>query len=240
MAASAQLALHSVLPVLLRPASWVTLHASSTDADLRGEPWPSEPTLSRPRVRRPPPPVSWGMTLADTFRDRRRTRLSEGRRRRELLSTADPSADPQFINAIAAADRFWGPDEKWRDALQSQRSGSTASAEPTIGSVEAAEVAAVEPAPVTIVRRGEVTRGSVGPGSPSTRFSATDGRPHRGRRVQHSVAGQTVAGGGPGQVMDHSLGADWGTPGVDRGSGLLVRRLHRIRSSGPVVNDQRR
>jgi hypothetical protein len=89
----------------------------------------------------------------DTFRDRRRTCLSEGRRRRELLSTADPSADPQFINAIAAADRFWGPDEKWRDALRSQRFGGTASAVPAIGSVDAAEVAAVEPVPVTIVRR---------------------------------------------------------------------------------------
>jgi hypothetical protein len=102
-----------------------------------------------------PPPaadVVGDDATADTFRDRRRTRLSEGRRRRELLSTADPSADPQFINAIATADRFWGPDEKWRDALQSQRFDS-ASVEPTIGSVEAAEVAAVEPAPVTIVGR---------------------------------------------------------------------------------------
>jgi hypothetical protein len=103
-----------------------------------------------------PPPAAGVVgddTTVDTFRDRRRTRLSEGRRRRELLATADPSADPQFINAIAAADRFWGPDEKWRDALQSQRFGSTASAEPTIGSVDAAEVAVVEPVPVTIVRR---------------------------------------------------------------------------------------
>src|SRR6478752_8961901 len=78
-----------------------------------------------------PPPAAGVVGVdatAETFRDRRRSRLSEGRRRRELLSTADPSADPQFINAIAAADQFWGPDEKWRDALQSQRFGSTASA----------------------------------------------------------------------------------------------------------------
>src|SRR6478735_2064357 len=83
-----------------------------------------------------PPPAAGVVgddATADTFRDRRRTRLSQGRRRRELLSTADPSADPQFINAIATADRFWGPDEKWRDALQSQRFRGTASAEPTIG-----------------------------------------------------------------------------------------------------------
>jgi len=85
---------------------------------------------------------------ADIFRDRRRSHLSEARRRRELLSAADPSADPQFINAIAAADRFWGPEEKWRDALQSQRSGSAASTGPT-QAVVAVEVAAFDPAPVT-------------------------------------------------------------------------------------------
>src|SRR5664279_4302273 len=89
----------------------------------------------------------------DTFRDRRRSRLAEGRRRRELLSAADPSVDPQFIDAIAAADRFWGPDEQWRDALRSQRSAaSTASAEPSAGTVDAAEVSPAHPALVTIAR----------------------------------------------------------------------------------------
>ena len=39
---------------------WVTLLASSTDADLRGEPWLSEPMLSRPRVDRRRPPAWWG------------------------------------------------------------------------------------------------------------------------------------------------------------------------------------
>jgi len=65
-AGSGGLALNSVLPVLPGSAWWVTLLASSTDADLRGEPWLSEPTLSRPRVRRPLPPV-WGMTMAILF-----------------------------------------------------------------------------------------------------------------------------------------------------------------------------
>src|SRR5664279_3360105 len=36
-------------------------------ADLRGEPWLSEQTLSRPRVRQPRPPVWWGMTMATLF-----------------------------------------------------------------------------------------------------------------------------------------------------------------------------
>ena len=94
-----------------------------------------------------------GYDDGDTFRDRRRSRLAEGRRRRELLSAADPSVDPQFINAIAAADRFWGPDEQWRDALRSQRSAaSTASAEPSAGTVDASEVSPAHPALVTIAR----------------------------------------------------------------------------------------
>src|SRR5664279_2421129 len=48
---------------------WVRLLASSTllPADLRGEPWPSEPTLSRPRVHRRRPPVRWPMTVAILF-----------------------------------------------------------------------------------------------------------------------------------------------------------------------------
>lgn len=98
---------------------------------------------------------------ADTFRDRRRSRLSEGRRRRELLSNADPSADPQFINAIAAADRFWGAEEKWRDALQSQRSGSTTSAEPTTQTVDAVEITTGDPAPVTTAHRSWLRRARV-------------------------------------------------------------------------------
>jgi hypothetical protein len=49
-----------------------------------------------------------------SFRDRRRSRLAESHRRHEILSAAAPSGDPQFINAIAAADRFWGANEQWR------------------------------------------------------------------------------------------------------------------------------
>jgi len=97
----------------------------------------------------------------DTFRDRRRSRLAEGRRRRELLSAADPSVDPQFINAIAAADRLWGPDEQWRDALRSQRSASTASAEPSPVTADAAEVTPANPAPVTIARLGGSLRAAL-------------------------------------------------------------------------------
>ena len=55
---------YTVLPVLPRSAGWVTLSASSSDADLRGGPWLSEPTLSRPRVRRSLRPVWWERTPA--------------------------------------------------------------------------------------------------------------------------------------------------------------------------------
>src|SRR5664279_1709317 len=59
--------MNSVLPVLPGSTWWVTLLASSTDADLRGELWLSELTLSRPRVRRRRPPVWRGMTMAIPF-----------------------------------------------------------------------------------------------------------------------------------------------------------------------------
>ena len=95
----------------------------------------------------------------ESFRDRRMDRLAEGRRRRELLSAAAPSADPQFLNAIAAADRFWGRDELWRDALQSQHAGTTAAAEPTTESVDAADDTTVDPAAATIARHKRPLRG---------------------------------------------------------------------------------
>ena len=59
--------MNSVLPVLPGSTWWARLLASSTDADLRGEPWLSEPTLSRPRVHRRRPPVRWPMTMAMLF-----------------------------------------------------------------------------------------------------------------------------------------------------------------------------
>src|SRR5664279_2059652 len=59
--------MNSVLPVSPGSTWWARLLASSTDADLRGEPWPSDPTLSRPRVHRHRPPVRWPMTMAILF-----------------------------------------------------------------------------------------------------------------------------------------------------------------------------
>lgn len=109
----------------------------------------------------PAPAAGLGDDDGDTFRDRRRSRLAEFRRRRELLSAADPSVDPQFINAVVAADRFWGPDEQWRDTLRSQRAGSIASAEPTTRTVDAAEVTPAHPAPVTIARIGGSLRAAL-------------------------------------------------------------------------------
>lgn len=95
----------------------------------------------------------------ESFRDRRQDLLAEGRRRREMLLTAAPSADPQFLNAIAAADRFWGRDELWRGALQSQHAGTTAVAEPTTEPVGAADEGIVDPTPATIARDKRPLRG---------------------------------------------------------------------------------
>lgn len=56
---------------------------------------------------------------AASYRGRRRESVAEARRRRELLIAQAPDADAQFVNAIAASDSFWGPDERWRTALHS-------------------------------------------------------------------------------------------------------------------------
>ena len=61
-----------------------------------------------------------------------------------LLTAANPSADPQFLNAIAAADRFWGRDELWRDALQSQRADTTLASHSIDAAVDATAESTVE------------------------------------------------------------------------------------------------
>ena len=110
----------------------------------------------------------------ESFRDRRMDRLAEGRRRRELLSAAAPSADPQFLNAIAAADRFWGRDELWRDALQSQHAGTTAAAEPTTEPVDEANDLPVDPATGAIARGKRPLRGVLAWVRPSRRRASAE------------------------------------------------------------------
>lgn len=70
--------------------------------------------------------------LADSanFRDRRLLRVAETQRRRETLIQAAPHADPQFVNAVAAADRFWDADEQWRTVLASQLEAEPSTATP--------------------------------------------------------------------------------------------------------------
>ena len=180
---------------------------------------------------------------AESFRDRRMDRLAEGRRRRELLSAAAPSADPQFLNAIAAADRFWGRDELWRDALQSQHAGTAAAAEPTTEAVDAADRR--RPSIRSTASRSPVVKRPLRGVLAWVRLPrrrrvcGASGGPRRGRRVRRSVAGKTVARGGQDQVLGHPAGVDRGTAGAGRGSGLLVRCLHRVDAAGPVVDDQR-
>lgn len=54
---------------------------------------------------------------APGFRARRHMSVIEAHRRRELLTAQAPRLDPQFVNAVAATDSFWGPDEQWRAAI---------------------------------------------------------------------------------------------------------------------------
>ena len=178
----------------------------------------------------------------ESFRDRRMDRLAEGRRRRKMLSAAAPSADPQFLNAIAAADRFWGQDELWRDALQSQHAGTTAAAEPTTETVAPPEDTTVGPATATIARDQRPRRGVSAWVRPSRWTAAAEpaADPNRERRVRHSVARQVATRGGQDQVLDHPAGVDRSTAGSGRGSGVLVWCFYRIHAVGPVVSDQRR
>ena len=66
----------------------------------------------------PPHPArnSTGMTPATSqgLRTDRAKRVIETRRRREVLFQRAPTADPQWAEAIIAADPLWGPDEDWK------------------------------------------------------------------------------------------------------------------------------
>jgi hypothetical protein len=81
-------------------------------------------------------PERIGDPAAVNFRGRRRASVAEVRRRRDVLISEAPEADLQFVNAIAASDSFWGPDERWRAALShhvvpASPGGSDGSSEPT-------------------------------------------------------------------------------------------------------------
>jgi hypothetical protein len=57
-----------------------------------------------------------GMTPATSrrLRTNRAERVIETRRRREVLFQRAPTGDPQWVEAIIAADPLWGPDEDWK------------------------------------------------------------------------------------------------------------------------------
>lgn len=124
----------------------------------------------------PDPAVEEG--AGESFRNRRRSRVNEGRRRRELLSAAAPAADPQFLNAVAVADRFWGPDEQWRRAvLVGHQASDTEFDAPTKAPDPAGEAMSTGQSSVSarMPARWRVRRSREEPASAIDRLTAVDG-----------------------------------------------------------------
>jgi|GEM_PF-1657294 len=93
--------------------------------------------------------------------------------REDVKQVTDRPADYRARRAamlLAQVREEQGPDEQWRGALRSQRSASTASAEPSAATVDAAEVTPADPALVTIARLRGTLRAAL----------ARVRRPHRG------------------------------------------------------------
>ena len=79
----------------------------------------------RERTQEPGPhscPLAPGLDIPAACRRQRRMglrtdrakRMIETHRRREVLFQRAPTADPQWAEAIIAADPLWGPDEDWK------------------------------------------------------------------------------------------------------------------------------
>jgi len=122
----------------------LTWHGITTDVDPEtgtiaynrgGKPLPPEMTVGHrpaPDATPAPPgthpgarpavlPAAPGSHLAGTtpatsqvLRTDRAKRVIETRHRREVLFQRAPTADPQWAEAIIAADPLWGPDEDWK------------------------------------------------------------------------------------------------------------------------------
>src|SRR5664279_2049109 len=79
--------------------------ASSTDADLRGDPWLSKPTLSRPRVHRRRPPDRWPASVYSRARQcwlgqpRVTSQIGISRRRHEASPTMSNRVIPVIRNS---------------------------------------------------------------------------------------------------------------------------------------------
>ena len=94
--------------------------------------------------------------------------------------------------------------------------------------------------PPPVGRSGRRWPGFADPiGSPLQPVAAHPGAVDEEPPFDVPLPGKAIAGGGPGQVMGHPAGADRRAAGADRGSGLLVRGVHRVGASGPAVDDQR-
>jgi hypothetical protein len=65
----------------------------------------------------------------------------ETHRRREVLFRRAPTADPQWAEAIIAADPLWGPDEDWQLLIDQ----TTTQADPPVSPPRLSQVDSEEP-----------------------------------------------------------------------------------------------
>jgi hypothetical protein len=133
------------------------------------------------------------------FRERRLARVAEARRRTGLLVAADPTADPQLVYAVAAADRLWGPDEQWRQA---------------IGPVDGGRAVVGRPG-------GD----SAADGAPAGSHGGVGFRVLRRLPVVHRLRSRSAAGNGGNRTAGHGVLSGSGGPFDVPGPGRPTRRV---------------
>jgi hypothetical protein len=82
-----------------------------------------------------------GPATSQGLRTDRAKRVIETHRRREVLFRRAPTADPQWAEAIIAADPLWGPDEDWKLLIDQ----TTTQADPPVSPPRLSQVDSEEP-----------------------------------------------------------------------------------------------
>ena len=94
-------------------------------------------------------------TTSQGLRTDRARRVIETHRRREVLFQRAPTADPQWAEAIIAADPLWGPDEDWQLLIDQTTTQADPPTPPRLNQVDSEEpisppatVTPAEPEPI--------------------------------------------------------------------------------------------